>query len=93
MQSEQQGQNLKIHAYDFADMLQQLQEAVLQGYRLDYSNNATYPFATMGQYWVVLVPEANLTKTEKTVQEEVVVEVQHEEKVETTRKARKSKSE
>lgn len=72
MKSEQQGNNYKIFSYDFADFLQQLQEAILKGYRLDYSKNETYPFTTIGQYWVVLTSEKDDTSKQKVVQELVL---------------------
>ena len=72
MKSEQQGNNYKIFSYDFADFLQQFQEAVLEGYRLDYSRNETYPFTTLGQHWVVLTPGKDDTPKQKAVQELVL---------------------
>ena len=72
MKTEQQGDNFKIFSYDFADFLAQVQSAILKGYRLDYSKNETYPFTTIGQYWVVLTPERDDTPKQVVVQELVV---------------------
>ena len=58
--------NLYILSYDFGDFLKKLQGAFEEGYRLDYSTTATYPFTTMGQYMVSL-PHKDNKKQEPTV--------------------------
>lgn len=72
MQTEKQGKNLKVFSYDFADFCKQLEQAVLDGYRLDFTTNAHYPFGMVGQYWAVLVPAADSNKKKEATQEVVV---------------------
>ena len=92
MKTEQQGDNFKIFSYEFADFLAQVQSAILKGYRLDYSKNETYPFTTIGQYWVVLTPERDDTEAQKFVEQALEdlkdVEVESEPVKKTGRKAK-----
>lgn len=48
--------NLKIQAYSLPDMLQEVQQGILDGYRLDYDQNETYPFGSGSYFEVTLVP-------------------------------------
>lgn len=51
--------DLKIEAYSLADLLQEVQEGTLRGFRLDYTDNATYPFGSGSYFSVGMVKPKN----------------------------------
>lgn len=67
--------NLKIQAYSLPDMLQEVQQGILDGYRLDYDQNETYPFGSGSYFEVTLVP-AKGKKEDKVEKDEKVAEKQ-----------------
>lgn len=63
-----------IEAWDFAKYLEQIQEAVLEGYRLRSNNIHTYPQHINGRYWVTMVKESVAPVKGTVKQPEVVKE-------------------
>ena len=74
MPAQKINDNLYILSYDLADFLKELQDAFEQNYRLDYTKVDHYPFGTMGQYSVTLVPaQGKVGKEVQTVVEKIEV--------------------
>ena len=50
--------NMKIESYNLAEFLTEIQEGILQGFRLDLTTNANYPYGSGSYYSTILVPES-----------------------------------
>lgn len=57
MQEKLQSGNVRIESYNLPDFLMDLQEAVLDGYRLNIEDNDCYPHNFGTIYSVVMIPE------------------------------------
>ena len=51
-------QALHVDAYDLVGLLEQVQAAVLQGYKIDLSTNETYPVQLGTRYCLTMTQEA-----------------------------------
>ena len=55
----QQQQELRhVEAFDLATFLQSFEQAVKDGYSLSLEHNETYPYWTIGYYFVRMIPGA-----------------------------------
>ena len=57
--------NMKIESYNLAEFLTEIQEGILQGFRLDLHTNENYPYGSGSYYSTILVPESQLSEQEK----------------------------
>jgi len=57
--------NMKIESYNLAEFLTEIQEGILQGFRLDLTTNANYPYGSGSYYSTILVPESQPSEQEK----------------------------
>ena len=62
-----------IDSYSFGEFCEKVQEAILDGWRFDFSNNATYP-TTFGSYYTVILVKDEEVAEELIVPQSVVIE-------------------
>lgn len=69
-----------IDTYSLPDLLTKVQEAVLEGYRVDLTSNQNFPFSTMGRYWLTMLKGGSkeVKPVEVKVQTELVQDVAEE---------------
>ena len=70
---------MKIEAYSLAEFIQKIEQAVKDGYSIDYEDNASYPTGGMGWYKCIMHKGgkvAALLKPKPEPEPEVVVEAE-----------------
>ena len=55
--------NLEINAYNFADFLQEIEQAVINGFTFDLTKNETYPQKYGDHLYVCMVPAGSIEVT------------------------------
>lgn len=87
--------NLKIEAFSLADLLQEVQQGVLDGYRLDYTSNDLHSFGSGSYFYAGMAPAKAESKKEdstpKTEQKQEVVATEKEEEAPRKTAGRKPK--
>jgi len=75
--------NMKIESYNLAEFLTEIQEGILQGFRLDLQTNENYPYGSGSYYSTILVPESQEKEEKIEVSQPEDVDTGVEEVVET----------